>query len=103
MEATTVRLHVRVAPGARRSAVVGRHGAGWKVRVAAVPERGRANDALVELLAGTLGLTRPDVRLLAGGADRDKVVEIAGLTLQEAERRLGSASTGTGGGKARSG
>lgn len=103
MEAPTVRLHLRVAPGAGRSAVVGRHGAGWKVRVAAAAERGRANDALVDLLAGTLGLRRPDVRLVAGGAARDKVVEIAGMTLQEAERRLGSASTGTSGEKARSG
>jgi uncharacterized protein (TIGR00251 family) len=88
MSAPSARLQLRVAPGASRSAVVGRHGAAWKVRVAAAPERGRANDALVDLLAGALGLSRPDVRLVAGAAGRDKVVEIAGITTEEAERRL---------------
>jgi uncharacterized protein (TIGR00251 family) len=88
MTAPSARLQLRVAPGAARSAVVGRHGAAWKVRVAAAPERGRANDALVDLLAGALGLARPDVRLVAGAAGRDKVVEIAGITTEEAERRL---------------
>ncbi|HEU0334954.1 MAG TPA: DUF167 domain-containing protein [Gaiellaceae bacterium] len=88
MTAPTARLLLRVAPGASRSAVVGRHGAAWKVRVAAAPERGRANDALVDLLAGALGLARPDVRVVAGAAARDKVVEIAGISTEEAESRL---------------
>ena len=39
MDATLVRL--RVSPGAARTAIAGRHGDGWKVRVAAAPERGR--------------------------------------------------------------
>jgi uncharacterized protein YggU (UPF0235/DUF167 family) len=82
------RLRCRVAPGAPASGVVGRHGAAWKLRVAAPPERGRANDAVVDLLAETLGLARPAVRVVAGTAARDKVVEVQGLTLAEAERRL---------------
>ena len=43
-----IRISVRVSPGARRTEVVGRHGGGWRVRVAAPPERGRANEALIE-------------------------------------------------------
>jgi hypothetical protein len=88
MGATITRLRLRVSPGAGRSAVVGRHGDAWRVRVAAAPERGRANDAVVALLADVLGLRRPDVRLVAGASARDKVVELTGLTLDEAERRL---------------
>ena len=91
MDAPSTRLRVRVAPGAARSAVVGRYGETWKLRVAAAPEGGRANDAVVALLADTLGLSRPDVRLVAGGASRDKVVDVTGLTLEEAERRLAAA------------
>ena len=83
-----MRLTLRVAPGARRPGVVGRHGDGWKVRVTAAPERGRANDELIGLLADTLGLHRPDVRVVAGASGRDKIVELSGLTLDEIESRL---------------
>ena len=95
MEPRTIRLNLRVSPGAGRSAVVGRHGNAWKLRVAAPPERGRANMSVVNLLATSLEIRRPDVRIVGGGISRDKVVEIVGLTLEEAERRLASAQKGT--------
>ena len=91
MEAPNTRLRIRVAPGAGTTAVVGRHGDAWKLRVTAPPERGRANDAVVALLADTLGLRRDAVRLVSGGSARDKVVELDGLTVGEAERRLAAA------------
>ncbi|MGZ8686827.1 MAG: DUF167 domain-containing protein [Gaiellaceae bacterium] len=91
MEPRTVRLRLRVSPGATRAAVVGRYGDAWKVRVTAAPERGRANDDVVELIADSLGVVRPDVRLVAGLSSRDKVVELSGITFEEAERRLEAA------------
>lgn len=87
---TPLRLRFRVAPGARRSEVVGRHGDGWKIRVHAAPERGRANEEVVSLLAETLGVTRRDVRVVSGHTARDKLVELDRLSLEEAERRLSS-------------
>ena len=95
MEPRTIRLNLRVSPGAGRSAVVGRHGDAWKLRVAAPPERGRANASVVRLLATSLEIGRPDVRIVSGAVSRDKVVEIVGLTLEEAEQRLASARKGT--------
>jgi uncharacterized protein (TIGR00251 family) len=95
MEPRTVRLRLRVSPGARRAAVVGRYGDAWKVRVTAAPERGRANDDVVGLIADSLGVVRPDVRLVAGQSSRDKVVELSGITLEEAERRLEAAGKET--------
>lgn len=95
MSAPSARLQLRVSPGARRNAVVGRHGDAWKIRVAAAPERGRANDEVVALLAEQLGLARPDVRLVAGLGARDKVVELTGITVEEAERRLAAAGRET--------
>jgi uncharacterized protein len=71
--------------------VVGRHGEAWKIRVAAVPERGRANDAVLELLAETLAVPRANVTLVSGGASRNKIVELSGITPEEIERRLATA------------
>jgi len=71
--------------------VVGRHGEAWKIRVAAAPERGRANDAVLELLAETLAVPRASVTLVSGGASRNKIVELSGITPEEIERRLATA------------
>jgi uncharacterized protein len=91
VDGQTTRLQLRVSPGAGKSAVVGRHGDGWKVRVAAAPERGKANDAVLELLAGALSLPRRSVHLVSGLTGRDKIVELAGLAPEEIDRRLASA------------
>jgi uncharacterized protein (TIGR00251 family) len=85
------RLRLTVSPGARQSTIVGRHGDGWKVRVSAPPERGRANDALLTLLAEALGVPRGDVRLAHGESSRHKTVDVEGLDDEEASRRLAAA------------
>jgi uncharacterized protein (TIGR00251 family) len=85
------RLALRVAPGARRTEVLGRHGDGWKVSVAAPPERGRANAELVRLLARELAVPAARDTVVRGAAARDKVIEIDGITIQEADRRLAGA------------
>jgi uncharacterized protein (TIGR00251 family) len=92
MEAVSTRLRLRVAPGAARAGVVGRHGEAWKVRVSAPPEAGRANDAVIELLAETLALPRASVTLVSGHGARDKIVELAGLDAGEIDRRLSTAA-----------
>lgn len=80
-----------MAPGAARPGVVGRHGDAWKVRVAAAPERGRANEAVLELLAEALAVPRASVTLVSGSASRDKIVELSGIPPDEVERRLATA------------
>jgi uncharacterized protein (TIGR00251 family) len=67
-------LFLYVQPGATRPGVVGRHGAAVKVRVAAAPERGRANDAVTRLLATELGLRPADIEVVSGHASRHKRV-----------------------------
>ena len=84
------RITVVVSPGAARSEIVGRHGDAWKVRVAAPPERGRANAAFCALLAEALGVPPASVRVVAGASARRKVVEIEGIDAAEADRRLGA-------------
>jgi len=86
------RLRLRVSPGATRAGVVGRHGEGWKIRVAAPPEGGRANDDVVRLLADTLSVSRDAVTLVSGHGGRDKVVELTGIDPDRVERRLTAAA-----------
>jgi uncharacterized protein (TIGR00251 family) len=88
----TTRLRLRVSPGAARSRVVGRHGEGWKIRVAAPAEDGRANAAVVRLLAQALGVPRTQVTLVSGHATRDKIVELAETDPAEIDQRLHSAA-----------
>ena len=85
------RIAVVVSPGARRTELVGRHGGAWKARVAAPPERGRANDAVCGLLAGLLGVRRDEVSIAAGGSGRRKVVAVERLARDEIDRRLAAA------------
>jgi uncharacterized protein len=87
------RLRLHVGPGAARTEIVGRHGDGWKVRVAAAPEHGRANEAVVRLLADALEVPRDAVAVVSGHTSRDKIVELDGIAAAVAERKLSSAST----------
>jgi len=96
----SVRLQLRVSPGAAQAAIVGRHGSAWRLRVAPPPEDGRANAAVIELLAATLDLPRRDVAIIAGHRARDKVVTLAGLELPEIERRLDLAAVAPTGARA---
>jgi uncharacterized protein (TIGR00251 family) len=94
MGASSTRLRLRVTPGADRTGVVGRHGEGWKVRVAAPPEGGRANDAIVRLLSDVLSLPRDSVTLVSGHGGRDKIVMLDGVGPAQIDRRLASAAGG---------
>ena len=84
----SIRLRLRVLPGARRTEIAGRHGDGWKVRVAAPPENGRANEAVRRLLAERLDLPRSAVTIVSGHAAREKVVELDGISQERAEAGL---------------
>jgi hypothetical protein len=81
-------LHVHVQPGAGRSAVVGRHGDALKVRVAAPPVEGRANEATQALLAEALGVDRADVELTSGTTSRSKRFRLRGVDAAEVDKRL---------------
>jgi uncharacterized protein YggU (UPF0235/DUF167 family) len=75
--------------------VAGRHGDGWRLRVAAPPEDGRANRAVEQLVAWTVGIDSRDVRIVRGFTARDKVIEIDGVDVATVERAL-TAATGPG-------
>ncbi len=89
-------LSVHVSPGAGRTEVVGRHGTALKVKVAAPPTGGRANDAVLELLARTAGVKAADVELVSGGSSRSKRVRLRGVEAATIETVLGPLLDGGG-------
>lgn len=83
-----VMLGVHVSAGASRSRVMGEHGGKLKVSVSAPPERGKANEAVVELVAEALGVKRGEVSIAGGETSRQKTVEVRGLGLEEVAERV---------------
>lgn len=79
MSAHKARLQVKVVPGASRSEIIGRLGAALKVRVAAPPEGGQANQVVVAMLAATVGLPFAAVSVVSGHASVSKVLVFQGL------------------------
>ena len=82
-----VRLAVRVTPRARRSEVTGpvdtaRGGRALAIKLAAPPADGAANEALIDLLAGDLGLAQSALRIVSGEKSRLKLVRISDCPLE---------------------
>jgi uncharacterized protein (TIGR00251 family) len=84
-------LPVRAQPGARKSGLTGVHDGRLKVAVTAAPEKGKANAALVQVIAATLGLKRAQVELISGGTGTHKQFLISGVTLAKLSASLEAA------------
>ena len=76
----TLTLHVQ--PGAKRSEIAGLHGEALKLRLAAPPVEGRANEALLKLIAELFGVPLRQVELRQGGQSRHKVVAVTGSKIE---------------------
>ena len=83
-------LNVKVVPGSSRDRVVGRYGDGIKVQVSAPPEGGKANLAVVTVIAAALGVKPQQVRIAKGHTQPRKVVEVSGMELTDVLARLAS-------------
>jgi uncharacterized protein (TIGR00251 family) len=81
-------LRLTVVPGAQRTQVVGRLGDRLKVRLAAPPEKGAANQELIAFLSRTLNLPKSSLKLTGGAQSRTKVVTVYDLS-PDLEERLG--------------
>ncbi|MES1943165.1 hypothetical protein PC39_03542 [Salinisphaera sp. PC39] len=83
-----MKLKLKVVPGARRDEIAGWLGDALKVRVSAPPEKGKANAAVIALLAARLGVPERDVHLVSGAGAPRKTVEIDGVTPDDLRRIL---------------
>ncbi len=81
-------LSVRAQPGARRNGIVREQAGMLKVAVTAPPDKGRANEALVEVLAEAIGVKRSQIALASGAASRQKKFVVRGVTAESLQKRL---------------
>jgi len=84
------RLRLRVRPGGRSNRLIGAHGGALKIEVTATPERGKANAAVLQLVARSLEVARTTVEVVAGETSHDKAVLVRGCTADEVVQRLGA-------------
>ena len=81
-------IPIRAQPGAKRSAILGERNGALRVAVTAAPEKGKANDAIVEVLAEFLLCRRSQITLISGVTSREKAFLIEGMTPEEVLRRF---------------
>lgn len=82
------KLKIKVVPGASQTTICGWLGDSLKVRVAAPPEKGRANSAVEKLISHALNLRSDAVRVESGFTSPHKVVSIDGLTRSDIIKQL---------------
>ncbi len=82
------RLQIKVVPGASHDAIEGWMGESLKIRIRARPERGRANTAVIALLAATVEVPRSAVVIRSGHTSRHKIVDFENVALSELMARL---------------
>ncbi|MFL5488134.1 MAG: DUF167 domain-containing protein [Gemmatimonadaceae bacterium] len=80
-----MRFSVRLQPRASRNEIAGLQGVSLKVRVTAPPVDGLANEALIDLLAEELKISRRNVCIVSGHSSRTKMIEISEVDLESVQ------------------
>ncbi|HEY6897421.1 MAG TPA: DUF167 domain-containing protein [Rhodocyclaceae bacterium] len=86
-------LSLHIQPGAKKTEIAGLHGDALKIRLAAPPVDGKANEALLAFVAKQLGVAKSRVELISGQTSRAKRVAVAGVDTAEITQKLLPAGT----------
>ena len=81
-------LSIRTHPGSSKNRIIGEYGGRLKLAVTAAPEKGKANKAVIELLAETLRIHESSIHIISGESSRDKRFVIEGLTIEDVTASL---------------
>jgi len=90
---TLLQLTVHVQPGAKTTSCAGIHGDALKIRLAAPPVDGKANQALIAWLAKTLGCPQSAIELIRGQTSRRKTLSINTDDAEALSRQLRALAT----------
>jgi uncharacterized protein (TIGR00251 family) len=82
------RLAIKVTPNAGRNEITGWRGDVLQIKIAAAPEKGKANQELIDFLGRSLGVKKSAIAIIKGETRRNKIIEIEGLGREEILKRL---------------
>lgn len=82
----TIRLRLAVQPGAKRTTIVGEYDHCLKIKIAAPPVDGAANEEVLTFMAGLLGLKHRQIKLVSGQMSRRKTLELQGISLTDVHK-----------------
>jgi uncharacterized protein len=88
MSAYSTRLSIKVQPNAGRNEVVALNDGVWKIKIAAQPDKGKANKELIEFLSDTLGVRKDSITILKGETSHNKILAIIGVKPEEVKAAL---------------
>lgn len=81
-------IKVKLLPRSSRNHIAGKEGNRYKIKVTAPPVDGKANEALIKLLAKNLGIPGRDIEILSGHTSRLKTIRIQDLSTGDISDRL---------------
>ena len=77
-----IKISIKVQPNSNRNEVVGVVNGVWKIKIAAPPDKGKANKELVDFLSELLDIKKDRINILRGQTSHNKIVEIEGLSAE---------------------
>lgn len=88
MSTKLTRIFIKVQPNAGRNQVVDFNNNVWKVKIAAPPDKGKANKEIIEFISDILGLRKDSITILKGETSHNKLIAITGINQEEVTAKL---------------
>ena len=83
-----IKISLKVQPNSNRNEVLGVVNGVWKIRIAAAPDKGKANKELVDFLCELLDIKKDHINILRGQTSHNKIIEIEGVEPESLSARL---------------
>lgn len=88
MSTKLTRISIKVQPNSGRNQVVDFSNDVWKVKIAAAPDKGKANKEIIEFLSDILGLRKVSITILKGETSHNKIIAFTGISQEEVTAKL---------------
>jgi uncharacterized protein len=88
MTQNQIKIPIKVTPNAGKNNVIGLVNGVWKIKIAAPPDKGKANKELVAFLSNVLGIKKDNIEIITGHIGHHKIIGVSGLSQGEIMKKL---------------